>query len=190
MKKTASLELIKNVLSSSNTDLKEWELYLSDNSFYQLMEQEGLVGLVYHKFQQGMDEKILSRWRQAYLSTTSYNILLIHNLVELYKVFQRYQIEPILLKGAALFFGIYRENLGVRPVCDVDIYIQSGHLEQLKLCLKHFQFVQSLYYSTSFTKNLLYGNLIVDIHTELISIDRVPSRRYLPVKISNLSICN
>jgi len=188
--KPPPLELIKKVLSPSSTDLKEWEMYLTDDSFYQFMEKEGLVGLAYHHFHQRMDEKILSRWRQTYLSTASYNILLIHELVELYKVFQRYQIEPLLLKGTALFFSIYRENLGVRPVCDVDIYIQSGHLEQLKLCLKHFQFVQSLYYSTSFTKNLLYGNLIVDIHTELISIDRVPSRRYLPVKISNLSICN
>src|SRR3990172_32475 len=187
MKKTASLELIKNVFSPSNTELKEWEMYLADDSFYQLMEQEGLVGLVYHKFQQGMDEKILSRWRQAYLSTASYNILLLHELVELYKVFQRYQIEPILLKGAALFFGIYRDNLGVRPLCDVDMFIQSGHLEQLKSCLKDFQFVQSPYYPTTFTKNLSSGNMVVDIHTELISIDRVPSRRRLPIQISNLS---
>ena len=189
MKKTASLELIKNVFSPSNTELKEWEMYLADDSFYQLMEQEGLVGLVYHKFQQGMDEKILSRWRQAYLSTASYNILLIHHLVELYKVFQRYQIEPILLKGAALFFGIYRDNLGVRPLCDVDMFIQSGHLEQLKSCLKDFQFVQSPHYTATFTKKLSYGNMVVDIHTELISIDRVPSRRYLPIQISNLSKC-
>ena len=164
-------------------------MYLADDSFYQLMEQEGLVGLVYHKFQQGMDEKILSRWRQAYLSTASYNILLLHELVELYKVFQRYQIEPILLKGAALFFGIYRDNLGVRPLCDVDMFIQSGHLEQLKSCLKDFQFVQSPHYTATFTKKLSYGNMVVDIHTELISIDRVPSRRYLPIQISNLSKC-
>ena len=189
VKKLAPLELIKNVISPSNTELKEWELYLSDNSFYQFMGEEGLAGLVYHRFHQKMDEKILSRWRQAYLSTASYNILLLHELVELYKVFQRYQIEPILLKGAALFFGIYRDNLGVRPLCDVDMFIQSGHLEQLKSCLKDFQFVQSPHYTTTFTKKLSYGNMVVDIHTELISIDRVPSRRRLPIQISNLSKC-
>ena len=131
VKKLAPLELIRNVLSPSTTDLNEWKLYLSDDSFYQLMGREGLVGLVYHRFHQGMDEKILSRWRQGYLSTASYNILLLHELIELYKVFQKEQIEPILLKGTALFFSIYRESLGIRPVCDVDMYVQSEHLEQL-----------------------------------------------------------
>lgn len=189
VKKLAPLELIKDVFSPSNKDLKEWEMELSDDSFYQLMEQEGLVGLVYHRFQEGMGEKILSRWRRAYLSTASYNTLLLHELVELYKVFQRHQIEPILLKGTALFFGIYRENLGVRPLCDVDMSIQSGHLEQLKLCLKDFQFVQSPYYLTTFTKKLPYGNMVLDIHTDLISIDRVPSRSHLPIQISNFAKC-
>src|SRR3990172_13140038 len=176
MKKTASLELIKNVFSPSNTELKEWEMYLADDSFYQLMEQEGLVGLVYHKFQQGMDEKILSRWRQAYLSTASYNILLLHELVELYKVFQKEQIEPVLLKGTALFFSIYRESLGIRPVCDVDMYVQSEHLDQLKLCLKDFQFVKSINYPTTFTKNLPSGNLIVDIYQFSMNIHNQISR--------------
>lgn len=181
------LELIKGVLYPSNTDIKDWDFYLADDSFYQLMVKEGLVGLVYHRFHHGIDEKILSKWRQPYLSTASYNILLLHELIGLYKVFQKEQIEPVLLKGTALFFSIYRENLGVRPLCDVDMYIQSGHLEKLKLCLKHFQFVQSPNYSTTFTKNLPNGNLIVDIHTELINIDRVSSRKYLPIQISNIS---
>ena len=187
VKKLAPLELIRNVLSPSTTDLNEWKLYLSDDSFYQFMGREGLVGLVYHRFHQGMNEKILSRWRQGYLSTASYNILLLNELIELYKVFQKEQIEPILLKGTALFFSIYRESLGIRPVCDVDMHVQSGHLEQLKLCLNHFQFVQSINYPTTFTKNLLSENLIVDIHTELINIDRVSSRKYLPIQISDIS---
>jgi len=107
VKKLAPLELIRNVLSPSTTDLNEWKLYLSDDSFYQFMGREGLVGLVYHRFHQRMDEKILSRRKKGFSNPymeyliESKKINLIKEVNEQTGIFKREILEQHIQKASS-----------------------------------------------------------------------------------------
>ena len=75
--------------------------------------------------------KILQPLKDSYMRNTARNILLLKQIKLLKKQAEKEGIHFILLKGAGLAISIYNE-VGLRPMADVDILIQKQHIQKIK----------------------------------------------------------
>ncbi len=76
-------------------------------------------------------KEVLPQLKNSYMTNTARNILLLKQIKSLKHQAERNGIDIILLKGSALSISIYNE-VGLRPMADVDIFVRQRHVEKIK----------------------------------------------------------
>ncbi len=74
---------------------------------------------------------MLPQLKDSYMRNTARNVLLLKQLKALKKQAEQKGIKIILLKGAALAMSVYNE-IGLRPMDDIDILVEQKHVDRIK----------------------------------------------------------
>ncbi len=81
---------------------------------------------------------------------------------------------PVLLKGAAYMFSIYKSEPGFRFLSDIDVLIKnSEHLVDFSNLLNKLGYFRGSKYHETFEKN----NIKIDVHTSLLNSNRISWRK-------------
>ncbi|MCL4558516.1 MAG: nucleotidyltransferase family protein [Deltaproteobacteria bacterium] len=79
---------------------------------------------------------LLPRLKESYLKNTARNVLLLKWLKSLKREAGKDDIQMILLKGAGLAISAYNE-VGLRPMADVDILVHQHHAGRVREIMEH-----------------------------------------------------
>ncbi|MEA3280027.1 MAG: nucleotidyltransferase family protein [Thermodesulfobacteriota bacterium] len=109
---------------------------------------------------------------RIYAETLLINRHMIKVLEELDEYVKRYEIQVIVLKGASLINWVY-EDIGLRPMEDVDLMVRPENMYDIKRALERMGFSVDRLYPNTFRK----GIISLDIHTDLLSSHRIRSRK-------------
>jgi hypothetical protein len=152
-----------------------------------LAEMEGVAGLVYHHLK---DLGLLGRLptsftrqiENSYRQIRENTVKVIDEAKALSKRFEQMGIPVVALQGFSLL-SIYKDP-GLRPLSDVDLMVKRGHKEDLTALLQEEGYHNPIVtYPDIFYKD----GIKIDIHTHLLNLDRIGSRRYLfPENLSPL----
>ncbi|RMI02074.1 MAG: hypothetical protein D6681_10565 [Calditrichaeota bacterium] len=77
----------------------------------------------------GFPPALLNALAESYYATLARNTLLLQELERIVEAFEQAGIDVIVLKGAALAQTVY-EDIGLRPMSDIDLLVRQGYLEQ------------------------------------------------------------
>lgn len=97
-------------------------------------EQEGVTGIWYNIIRHTNNNEcapsdVISRLEASYRKTQVRNVLLREALRDVLKRLDEARIPVIILKGAALSELVYGD-IGLRPMCDIDLLVRSDQSEQ------------------------------------------------------------
>lgn len=81
-------------------------------------------------------EDIFSQLKDIYIRNTARNILLLKQIKLLKRMAEKQSIKIILLKGVGLAMAVYNE-VGLRPMTDIDILVEQQYVEQIKRLMNH-----------------------------------------------------
>lgn len=117
----------------------------------------------------GVPDPWISGMRSVYKRTWCHNQLLYHKMVKMVSAFAESGIDTMILKGMSLSL-VYYQDLGVRPMGDFDLFVQSNRVSEAMELLKklgwiyrtgdpksHLPYRHSISYSDQ-------SDNIVDIH--------------------------
>lgn len=171
-------------------DIEALNVFLSDKSDPEILfmsaEQEGVSELLYYHLRAlekltFFPEKTLIRMEALYRLTTQRNMAIMNRVFELSESFEGSAIHVIALQGLSVI-RLY-ENPGLRPMRDVDFMVHYREMDSVKEILKRHGFLQNRLYPDTFCKE----GLLIDLHTHLLNIDRIGTRRHLfPEDISGM----
>ncbi len=118
-----SIHEIKDII---NSDI-DWEYLLGNVS------QHSIGSLLYKNLQavnaeKKVPEDVLNNLRQYYHFTIAGNLQLFNKLENVLKILDGAGIKVVLLKGAVLAETVYK-NIGLRPMCDIDIMVDFDGTE-------------------------------------------------------------
>jgi hypothetical protein len=141
--------------------------------------QEGLAGFLYKSLPKSdspgfLDPLQTSILESAYYRTLRANLLLIRDLKEVLHELNQRNIPMMLLQGMDLLHGIY-EDIGLRPLTDIDVWIREEHYPAAVALLGRFLYEKDSNYPTVFRR----GTTTFDLHTHIVWADRIKARRRL-----------
>lgn len=154
---------------------------------YQKAELEGVSGLLYSHL---ANLKLLNFTPDRFQEkiTKKYKLILRKNmdnllcLINLEKKLSENNVQVIVLQGFSLLH--YYRDPGLRPMSDIDILVKPRHKQTI------LGFLKSDGFYSPFPGNpdlVIKKDIIVDIHTHPLNIDRIKARRYIfPEEISGL----
>jgi hypothetical protein len=139
------------LILSDHIELVEWNAFNPEDwglTFTQA-KNEGVAPLLYWKMR-GLDLGALAktpsaatklnwlfeRCQEVYFQTLANNTLLYQELTSILNAFQQAGIPLVVLKGAALAITVY-DDIGLRPMGDLDLLVQPSHLERAISLFKH-----------------------------------------------------
>lgn len=145
--------------------------------------KEGLVCLLYKNLKRSDRLKAFSpdqteRLQTLYHQTMAFNLRLISDLKKILIQFNKNNIKVVLLQGMALLELVYKKDIGLRPMTDIDFWVLKKHYNSMIDVLLGHGFKRDPLYPNTFTK----GSTILDIHTHLLWADRIKTRRWLIAK--------
>ena len=145
----------------------------------ELAVKEGLGGFLYKSLlKAGCLETISPGQKQKlyniYYLTVRKNIKLLHALNTILDDLKSEGIEVALLQGMALLQEAY-EDVGLRPMKDMDLWVLPGNYQQLIEVLARQKFNRDRLYPNTYRR----GEILLDIHTHLLWADRIKTREYL-----------
>lgn len=97
---------------------------------------------------------------------------LVAELSSLRTVLEQHGIQVIVLKGGALISTVYRRQLGMRPLSDIDLLIKASDLDLIQQALQQRGF-RSIFPSGTFLTN---GPVAFDLHLDLVGSARIRRR--------------
>jgi len=103
------------------------------------------------------------------------NIKCLHALGALLERTGAFGIDVVLLQGAALMSDVYRADVGLRPLSDIDLWVAANQLPMLTRALRDLGYRRDALYATHFSK----GPVTLDVRTDLMWADRIAARRFL-----------
>ncbi len=125
------------------TIIKNRLTHIDFKKLVKLASMEFLSPLLYHNLKTiitTLGPEISAYLKNSYMQNTARNILLLKRIKLLKQAAEKYGIDIILLKGSAFAVSIYNE-VGIRPMADVDILIKKEHIRKMKELMKE----QSMY---------------------------------------------
>ena len=159
----------------------DWPLLLLISS------KEGMAGVAAHQLQQLSEsrdlELPLDSFAEALNGVFFKNGNHFAELARLHRRLVRGDVKVLLLKGSALIETVYRGQMGLRPLSDVDVLVRSSDVAFLQEELGSLGF-HSPTPSRSFFTN---GPVAFDVHTDLIGAGRI-RRRSLAVEFDGESL--
>lgn len=111
--------------SLANLSPEEWEALIEE-----AMKQE-VLPLLYHYLKEldiSIPKELEEKVKQAFLKTALRNSILYEETQRILRVFNRKGIPLLLLKG--IYLAMVYENIGLRPMGDIDILIQEKHIRE------------------------------------------------------------
>ncbi len=168
-------------LLASLTQTIDWPLLLLKAS------KEGMAGVAAHQLQQLSEGRDLNLPRDSFAEAL--NGIFFKNgnhFAELARLHQRLvkgDVRVILLKGAALIETVYRGQMGLRPLSDIDVLVKTSDVPFLQEELRLLGFHSPASSRSLFTN----GPVAFDIHTDLIGAGRI-RRRSLAVEFDEESL--
>jgi hypothetical protein len=178
-------DLLVHLLAKLNIDqgaIKEIERSLSPELnwayFFEQARNEGVISLVYKSLSEidyaktVVPEGVWRRLESSYYTIAARNTLLYEKFYNILVSFNQANIEVILLKGMALAQTVYTD-IALRPMYDIDILIHKEDFTLVENKLRQSGYINSPSYPEDFHK----GNMMVDVHWDLMNITRVKSRK-------------
>ncbi len=108
------------------------------DKLYRHAELNGVAPLIYWQFRQNpafIPEKVFHKFRQAYIQTLGRNKILLAELDRVVELLITQQIEVVLFKGA-VFARLLYEDLGLRPMSDLDLLVRKQDIPTAGAVLK------------------------------------------------------
>jgi hypothetical protein len=141
--------------------------------------KEGVAGLLYRNLlKAGALDRIGhqegQRLQSIYYQTVRLNLKLIHDLKAVLQALDREHIRVVLLQGIALLLPVY-EDIGLRPMKDLDLWVLPGNYQRLADSLFRQGFQPEPVYPQTYQK----GQTVIDIHTDILWAERIKSRSSL-----------
>ncbi len=145
----------------------------------QISLQEETAGILYKSLSKterigllDADQKnIIHEW---YLQTARENLHHIDSLKRILSAFKECRIPAAMIKGMPLLMEVY-QDIGLRKMEDIDLWIPETHLLSACNCLKEIAYHQNPVYPLKFQK----PGVTIDLHTHFLGADRIRTRRYL-----------
>ena len=136
-----AVDLYRTLCLVLSNQLEQASLATLDESTWKqlanLAENQGVAPLLYWRFKENnirdhlcIPEEVYYRLKSAYYQTLSRNIVLYQELRRILYALEEAGIPAILLKGAALAVTLY-EDIGLRPMGDIDLLIHKKDLTQI-----------------------------------------------------------
>lgn len=143
-----------------------------------------LLPLLYRRLDRaGIDHPVRRRLRYFYLQTWRHNQTLLHHARPVLDELERRGSTCVVLKGGAIVSSRYRDDLGVRPMGDLDLLVTPAVAPDLlewmladgwhvddTLGWTHSQYVEA-HHAVSMHRD---GGGAIDLHVGLLSTDRSP----------------
>jgi len=144
-----------------------------------LARREGLAGLLYRNLEKAgalgrLEPRHTARLESLYYATVRFNLRLIHDLKQVLNLLNEKKLPVVLLQGIALLPQIY-EDIGLRPVTDIDLWVLPKDYHGLIGVLSSLGYQRDVLYSNTFRKD----STIIDINTHVLGADRIRTRALL-----------
>jgi hypothetical protein len=144
-----------------------------------LAEKEGVAGLLYHHVKNldlvcHLPQSVARRLENIYRGITNNTLGIIMEVRALSARLAQTWIPVLVLQGVSII-KLYRDP-GLRPLGDIDLMVEPQHKERLKELLKESGY-KALY--PTYPDILCKTNVLIDIHTHILNLERIQSRRYL-----------
>jgi hypothetical protein len=179
--------MLKFVGSISRTNLRQTDLddilqlLKKDLPWERLVrtaETEGVAGLLYHHLNNLdcldlLPEAALHYLEATYQRTTRNTLTIVSKILEIAAMFRQARIPVIALQGLSVVL-LYKHP-GLRSMADADLMVKANHKARLIGLL-----IEAGYRPVPLYPDLLAKNgFLIDIHTHLLNLDRIRSRRYI-----------
>lgn len=132
------LQLARLRLSEAQKTMVQNYLPLIDwNKLFALAHRGGVAGIVaQHLTEFSVPPRIKLRFVKAALAIQRINKLFMEEVRELCSAAEEEHLTLVPLKGAALNMGLPYNDLGMRPMCDLDLLARPGEIAQIDVLLK------------------------------------------------------
>lgn len=197
-------EDIENKIKEILSEALDWD-YIVDYSYNQ-----GISPLVYwnlNKISNGKNvpPEILKKLEKLYYGNLARNMILYEELNKVLKAFKKEGIDTIVLKGAFLAKEVY-ENIGLRPMSDIDLLIREEDYQKAKVELTKLMYSTDVfltkYYEqlqTVLSNELLFKHkdkkVLIDLHWDILPPESCYKininelwKNTKPIKISDIEI--
>jgi hypothetical protein len=121
--------------------------------------------LLYWQFRhapQSIPEAVFGRLKQSYLTTLARNRIFLSELERVLRLLCSQGIEVVLLKGALFVRSLY-EELGLRPMSDLDLLLRKAAIPQAVSLLKQNGYQEPVLHQS----NLVKQDVTHDVHLRL-----------------------
>ena len=140
---------------------------------------EGIASFLYRHFRDLDLFSFSPKWveetlRKTYHRTVFHNLKIVDFLNDLGHILKQENIPVIVLQGAALLLSVY-EDIGIRPMEDIDLMVVPSHKTDLKRILAGMGFSPDPIYPDTYQKGIIY----IDFHTDPSSSERIRARRWI-----------
>jgi hypothetical protein len=122
--------LLKASLFNSKDAIKEWELWQANTELNQMDAGSiRLLPLLYFNLkQQGINDVKVDKLKPYYVTTWTQNRFRFNALIDIIERLKKRGISPLVLKGAPLIEYAYQGDLGLRPMDDIDVMVETSKL--------------------------------------------------------------
>jgi hypothetical protein len=137
--------------------------------------KEGMAGIVYQRLKKVeclcmLSEPARRRLESIYFLTLQTNLKRLSILDDILAP----GVPVVLIQGAALLVQLY-DDPGLRPLTDIDLWVPSEEKDHLLAVLSRLGF-QTIPQTSGLLRK---GDLLIDVHTHLLGVERIRSRRFL-----------
>ena len=141
--------------------------------------KEGLACLLYKNLLESgalnyFAQPEIERLECHYYQTLASNLKLSHDLEEVLRRLNQKNIQILLLQGAVLLQQIY-DDIGLRPMTDIDLWVAKNDLSEFVRTLSSIGYRKDRLYPNTLRK----GTTTIDLHTHILWADRIESRSLL-----------
>ena len=138
-----------------------------DGFLYDHMKHLGLLNI--------LPDEVSDKLEESYTRTQKRAISILNEAKILSSRFQKAGIPVIALQGLSLMNVIYADP-GLRPLGDIDLMVKPYAKKRLKKLLFHAGYWAPY---PAYPNLLFKAGVLIDIHTHVLNLDRIKSRRYI-----------
>jgi hypothetical protein len=141
---------------------------------------QGVDGFVYYHMNRlgllnSLPKSVLPQLEDSYARTRKRTLAILNEAEALSTGLEQTGIPVIALQGLSLISTLYQDQ-GLRQLGDMDLMVKPGDKNRLKELLFQAGF-RSPY--PNYPDILFKSDVLIDIHTHVLNLDRIKSRRYL-----------
>jgi putative nucleotidyltransferase-like protein len=141
---------------------------------------EGVDGFVYYHMNRldllnSLPKSVLHKLEESYARTRKRTLAILNEAETLSIRLEHARIPVIALQGLSLIKTLYQDP-GLRQLGDMDLMVKPGDKDRLKELLCQAGFCTPY---PNYPDILSKSDVLIDLHTHVLNLDRIKSRRYL-----------